>query len=160
MANTKEVTLPVSGRAVTVRRPMISSVALITDYQTKHPMPRPPMQEVKLMGKAEWVENIAHPDYPRARQEWYNERHMWITNVYLNLGVVTQPDDDDAVAVDQTRAMLGDMLSNLTDQEVFIKYVLIQGEEDFTTLSDAILEMLQPTEAQITQNTARFRRAS
>lgn len=159
MANTTEVTLPVSGRTVTIRRPPISSSSLVMDFQVKHPKPRPPMQEVKLMGKVEWVENIAHPDYPRALNEWHAALSVVVTSAMLNFGIVSQPDDDDMVQIDQTRAMLGDLLSEATDQEVFIRYILTNGEEDFEALSEAIGALTRPTEAQITQNTERFRRA-
>lgn len=155
---TKEVELPVSGRVVTVRRPPVSITSITLDFRTRQPRPRPPLQEVKIMGKVEWVENLAHPDYPAALQEWHNEMNAVVANAMLNFGVVGEPEDDDLVQIDQIRAMLGGMLANLTDQEVFIKYILIQAHEDFEVLTTAISEMSQPTEAQIADHAARFRR--
>jgi hypothetical protein len=156
---TREVELPVSGRTVTVRRPPVSVASLTLDFRTKYPRPRPPLQEVKIMGKVEWVENLAHPDLPAAVAEWQGQLNALVANAMLNFGVVSEPDDDDMVQVDQIRSMLGTLTSDMTDQEVFIKHVLIQADEDFGALTNAIMEMSVPTEGQIADNAARFRRA-
>lgn len=160
MDKTKDVVLPISERMVTICRPPIAPSSLYLDFQQKYPRPTPPMQEVKLMGRMEWVENLAHPDYPKQVDAWNSMINAHITNTYLKFGVVTEPNDDDMVQVNQVRAMLGDLLRDLTDQEVFIKYVLIQGQEDFETLSRAIGEMTAPTEAQIANHVQRFQRTA
>lgn len=158
---TKDIELPISGRVVTIRRPPIAPSSLYIDFQQKHPRPTPPKQEVVMMGKAkEWVENLAHPDYPKQVEAWNQMINSYITNTYLKFGVVTTPDDDDLVQINTVRAMLGDLLRDLTDQEVFIKYVLIQGQEDFEALSRAISEFTAPTEAQIANHAERFQRSA
>jgi hypothetical protein len=157
---TREVELPVSGRTVTIRRPPVSVASLTMNFRAKHPQPRPPLQEVRLLGaKVEWVENLAHPDYPRAVEQWQGQMNALVANAMLNFGVLSEPDDDDMVQVDQVRAMLGNLTSDMTDQEVFIMYVLIQADEDFGALTNAIMEMSVPTEGQIADNARNFRRA-
>lgn len=161
MSNTtKEIQLPVSGRVVTIRRPPVALSSLYLDFQQRYPRPTPPMQEVKIMGKLEWVENLAHPDYPVQVQAWNRLINTLLTNTLLKYGVVTTPDDDDMVQVDTTRAMLGDLVRDLTDQEVFIKYVLIQGEEDLILLGEEIGALSRPTEAQIANHATRFQRSA
>jgi hypothetical protein len=71
--------------------------------------------------------------------------------------VANEPTDDDMVQVD-TRGKMGDLVENLTDIEVFIFFVLIQSQEDFEVLSEAIGELTSPTEAQITDNVQKFQR--
>lgn len=152
------ITLPVSGRTVQLRRPPISAVSVVTAYQTRHPKPRPPMQKVTLMGKEEWVENIAHPDYAEALRAWNNDRMTALAEMYLRMGVASEPTEADLKVVGELRGALGGLTEGLSDHEVFIKFVLIQDDEDFEALSGAITELMQPTEAQITQHTDRFRR--
>ena len=155
-----EITLPVSGRTVQIRRPPVSMASLTLDFRARFPKPRPPLQEVKIMGKSEWVENIAHPDYPRALQEWNNTLNAKLAEAMLRFGVVTEPDEADLEAIARLREALGDLLAGASDRDVFIRHILIESDEDFAVLSDAIAELSMPTEAQIADHTARFRRAS
>lgn len=158
MSDTKTVVLPGSGREVTIRRPPLSHVSLVIAFQTNNPKPRPPMQEIKIMGRLEWVENLAHPDYAPAVQEWQNGLATMVTAALLNYGVIDEPTDEDRARIEEARLLLGPALRNVSDHEVFIRHVLIQSDEDFNELAAAIRSMSQPTEAQIADHAAGFRR--
>ena len=124
----------------------------------KCPRPTAPKQEVKIMGRMEWVENIAHPNYDREINAWNQRIRTIVTEKLILYAVANEPTDDDMVQVDITRGKMGDLVENLTDIEVFIFFVLIQSQEDFEVLSEAIGELTSPTEAQITDNVQKFQR--
>lgn len=110
------------------------------------------------MGRMEWVENIAHPNYDREINAWNQRIRTIVTEKLILYAVANEPTDDDMVQVDITRGKMGDLVENLTDIEVFIFFVLIQSQEDFEVLSEAIGELTSPTEAQITDNVQKFQR--
>ena len=152
------VTLPDSGRVVTLQRPEHSSSVVYMLATKKYPRPTAPKQEVKIMGRMEWVENIAHPNYDREINAWNQRIRTIVTEKLILYAVANEPTDDDMVQVDITRGKMGDLVENLTDIEVFIFFVLIQSQEDFEVLSEAIGELTSPTEAQITDNVQKFQR--
>lgn len=160
MNKTQTITLPDSGREVEIMRPEISPTMLYIQLQQTYPRPTPPKQEVRIMGKLEWVENIAHPDYAKEVEAWNSKISLVNTDKIITFGVVSEPDDDDLVQVNKIRGMLGNLVTDLTDVEVFIKFVLVKSQEDFRVLSDAIGALTMPTEGQIANHAERFQRAS
>lgn len=154
------IILPDSGREVELQRPDHSSSVVYMMATKKYPRPSPPMQEVKLMGKMEWVENLAHPVFDREITAWNRKIQTIVTEKLILYSVANEPTDDDLVQVNITRGKMGDLVENLTDIEVFIFFVLIKSQEDFEALSEAIGELTSPTEAQIANHKQRFQRAT
>jgi len=110
------------------------------------------------MGRIEWVENIAHPNYDREIGAWNQRIRTIVTEKLILYAVANEPTEDDLVQVDITRGKMGDLVENLTDIEVFIFFILIQSQDDFEALSTAIGELTSPTEAQIANHAERFQR--
>lgn len=152
------VELPLSGRGVVIQRPPVPSSMLRLDLAQATPRPKPPRQKVRMGGEDVWEENIANPDYQRALIDWNQQLNIEVMALLVNFAVLDTPDEEDMVKVDQIRAMLGNRLKHLTDQEVFVRYVLCQGDRDYQVLAEAVSKLTYATEAQIANHTERFRR--
>lgn len=130
------------------------------------PAPEPPVNEVDYGdGKITKEPNPADPAYQQALTEY----EYWVSfeagqrsiRAVIEYGVDLDPDQIDMEAVTRVRAMMaviGASIEEMSDREVYIKYVCVGTQEDLNELLEAATRRSQPTEAAIADNVTAFRR--
>ena len=152
-----QVTLPISGVTVTLRRPRISTALLSLQLQKKYPKPKPPVLEVAVLGQKERFVNHADPDYKASVAEWNSEQGIRLVNFLTDLAVV--PPDPASLngEVHELRELLPELTEGLSDRDVWLNYYAVQGDADYEALTNAVGALVGPTEEQIEQSVETFR---
>jgi len=132
----------------------------------ERPAPKPPLNEVDYGdGKKVSEENTADASYQRALAEY----EQWVAfeagqrtiRAVLDYAIALDTDQVDADAVAQARAMMAaigaPLDDDISDRDVYIKYVCLGTQEDLSDLLEAATRRSQPTEAAIAENVTAFR---
>lgn len=131
----------------------------------EHPAPKPPINEVSYGdGKPVQEENLADPDYLLAmqiyEQEMAHEAGQRMMDLVIEAAVVI--DQVDLVEVARIRAVMAaigaPIEDEMSDREVYIRFVCIGTQDDLEELMAAATRRSQPTEAAIAENVTAFRR--
>jgi hypothetical protein len=135
------------GNGITV---VIKPIApfLLNDARKKIAKPKPPVQKIPTYDGTGFIEesNPAHPDYQAALQNYHEELGLFMGEVMMRLGVEAEVDHD---AVKQLREQwaklnIGELDSD--DAYCYIRYCLIETQEDFQNLIEAVTSRNNPTE--------------
>ena len=160
-----EHTVPSTGRTIYIRklsvftRHAIRAAAIQAD-----PEPEPPMVTIDYGDGQLREPNRGDPTYQRRLGEWRariaDAVSVGLTELFLRRGIVVRPDDIDVAAVAQARADLaavGADVADLDDAAVYVRFVCIGPDEDWTDIQKLIWERSTPTEAAVQAQIATFR---
>lgn len=143
----QELKLKDSGITVKIRK---VSPLLFVELRKQNPEPKPPKNKVTDMnGREVWEENRANPDFLEALAAHEEKIETLMSTLVFKRGVEVEVDK---AAVDELREFwrteFGKELDT-DDRMVYIRYVVIQSQDDFEMLYNAIIEKSQPTEEDI-----------
>lgn len=149
----RELTLPVSGAVVGVRR--IPSM-LLDDYRKSMPKtPTPPMQEVEYNGVKSMEPNPSHPDYAQTMRDYLYNLGIQMIAFAVRFGVEVTVDEQ---AVKELRdwAQENGVQLPTDDKLLYVTRILAQGEDDLAAIQEAVFGRVQPTEATVEQTVQTF----
>lgn len=122
--------------------------------------PQPPTSKVDYGEGAVTIPNPSHPVYQELRREWANrvaeETGARLKKIAIRRGVVCEVDH---LAVANVRAVMADAgvdLSAFDDHYVYVAFVCVGSDDDWTDLLKAIFERSAPQEAAIQAHIASF----
>jgi hypothetical protein len=159
-------TFPDTGRTVQIRK-----VSTLLRAETRRQViaspgfeePRPPMSEVDYGDGKIKIPNPAHPVYQQLLLDWTNkvnaEVYARIRQIVLKRGVVVTEKEIDQDAVTQVRSVSAETGTDLTaydDRYVYVAFVCIGSEKDWTELIRAVYDRNAPQEAAIQAHIATF----
>lgn len=123
--------------------------------------PKPPQSEVDYGDGKVRIANRAHPVYQQLLMEWQvrvqEEMTKRLRAAALDRGVVAS--EIDVAAVAEVREMMargGTDLSSYDDRHVYIAFVCVGSEEDWTDLLKVIFQRSAPQEAAVQAHIATF----
>ena len=125
--------------------------------------PEPPYTEVDYGDGSRRLPHRGHPVYQQLILDWQarvnTETGNRLKRVALERGVVLDPSDIDPDAVAEVRQQMereGVDLSEYDDRAIFLSFVCIGSEDDWTDLLKAIFDRSAPQEAAIQSHIATF----
>jgi hypothetical protein len=157
-------TFPDTGRTVQIRK-----VSTLLRAETRRQViaspgfedPKPPMSEVDYGDGKIKIPNPAHPVYQQLLLDWNArvnaETSTRLRKVALRSGVVVDAIDEAAVKRVRAEALeAGTDLSAYDDRHVYVAFVCVGSEDDWTELLRAVFERSAPQEAAIQGHIATF----
>lgn len=156
-------TFPDTGRSVQIRK-----VSSLLRQETRRQVaqspgfeePQPPQSEVDYGDGKISVKNVAHPIYQDLKREWNarvnEETGARLKRQAIRRGVICEVDE---IAVAQARADAaadGIDLSLFDDHYVYVAFVCVGSDDDWTDLLKAIFERSAPQEAAVQAHIAAF----
>ena len=147
----QEITLKDSGITVKIKK---VSPLLYIQLRKQNPPPKPPKQKVTDMnGREAWEENTANPEYLEALAAHEAEQEEKLSALTFKRGVQVEVDHDAVKELREFwRTEFGKELPE-DDFEVYVRYIVIQSNDDFEQLYNAIITKSQPTAEDV--NTAK-----
>lgn len=159
-------TVPSTGRTVRVRKIPTLLRAEILRQLRRDPAwaePQPPMVEVDYGDGRIKQPHPGHPVYQELLAAYNTRVSVELTkrmrDLIIRRGLVADADEIDGAAVQQVRddlAAIGVPLDEYDDRDVYLRFVVIGVEEDWTDLARFILERSRPEEAAIAAHIATF----
>ena len=144
---------PDTGRIVQIRKISTLLRAEVRRHVTARPefaQPQPPISSVDYGDGTVTIPNPSHPIYQQLLADWNRrvneETGQRLKSLAIRRGVVCEVD---AAAVAQVRAEAGIDLSEYDDHYVYVAFVCVGSEDDWTDLLRAIFERSIPQEAAI-----------
>jgi len=127
-----------------------------------NPEPEPPMTEVDYGDGTIRTPNPASPTYQQLMRAWEAritaEQSERLKKIALTRGVVVDAIDTEAVAqARQDLAAIGVDTSQYDDRYVYLAFVCIGSEDDWTDLLKAVFQRAAPSEAAIQAHIDTFR---
>lgn len=156
-------TFPTSGFTIKIRRLSPFAVNdLQAAIQKEYPRPEPPVNLVDYGdGKQVAEPNTADPHYSERLQAHETfitqEIATRFTKVLTSRAIECEVDADEVAEIRRDMAAVGVTFDGDSDKEIYVRYVLIQSEQDMDLLRDTVLSRSQPTEAAIADNVTAFR---
>lgn len=151
-----------TGRSVRIRKVSTLLRAEVRRQVLQSPgfeEPQPPTSTVDYGDSAIHVVNRSHPVYQELLVEWnarvIREVSERLKVLVLKRGVVIDDADIDQEAVAEVRTEVFG-LETYDDRHVYLAFVVIGTEEDWTDLLKAVLERSAPSEAAIQAHIATF----
>lgn len=157
MSDEKQITLPDSKVTLTLRKPRMSSAALMKQLEKKYPKPQAPVLEQKVLGKAERFVNYADPDYKEALATWSRDQAFKLMAWLTELSVVMPDAETIKQDVAPLRESMAVIIEDESDRDVWFNFYAIQSDLDFQVLSKAAGELMGATEEQIQAEIENFR---
>lgn len=149
-----EVTLPDSGKTVKIRK---VSPLLFIQLRKDFPAPKPPKNKVTDMdGREVMEENLADPNYLQALEDYNAAIEVRMGKLIYKRGVDVEVDQaalqelKDFYKTEFGKELTGD------DKEMYVQYVLIQSQKDYDALTNAVLDISQPTKEDMAAATHSF----
>lgn len=139
-----------SGITVAYRR--ILSIVLDKVRQSI-PRPTPPVQQVKNPDGITYRDepNFDHPSYDGMVQQWNNEVESKFRRALIRMAVVMPSwSDEQREEIANQRAIWGDVIKDEEDVVVYITYVAMHTEDDYTSFIQEVLGKTQPTSPKLT----------
>lgn len=157
--------IPSTGRTIHIRKlSVFTRNAIRAGVIAGDPEPDPPIITIDYGDGQLREPNRGHPEYQRRMHEWRTRTNTAIaerlTELFLRRGIVVHPHEVDADAVAQARADLaavGADVADLDDTQVYIRFVCIGPDDDWTDIQKLIWERAAPSEAAIQAQIATFR---
>lgn len=122
--------------------------------------PQPPQAEVDYGEGKVKIANPAHPVYQDLRREWADrvnkETGERLKRLAIRRGVVCEVDTAAVASVRADMALEGVDLSAFDDHYVYVAFVCVGSDDDWTDLLKAIFERSAPQEAAIAAHIAGF----
>lgn len=137
---------------ITVKTRKVSPFLLVDLTKTMAPpKPKPPRQEIKLAdGSSRLEENIAHPDYLDALEEYDTKVNELQTRILLRRGIEVDLSAEDIQAVNKLRQeIVNDFGAELVEKDnviAYIKYICVGDGDDIQKLINHLTDKSQPTE--------------
>lgn len=151
-----------TGRTLNIRKVSTLLRAEIRRQILKHPdfaEPQPPRSEVDYGDGKITVANRSHPVYQQLLSEWrvrvMDELAPRLKQAAIDRGVVLGDGEIDTAAVEEVRASI-DGLDAYDDRHVYIAFVCVGSEEDWTDLLATIFQRSAPQEAAVQAHIATF----
>lgn len=152
-----------TGRVVAIRKVSTLLRAEVRRQVLRDPAftePQPPMTEVDYGDGKVRIPHAGHPVYVQLRADWERRVTKAVSDrlkpIAIQRGVVAEVDH---AAVDQVRvdmAALGLPLDEYDDAYVYVAFVCIGSEDDWTDLLRAIFERSAPSEEAVQAHMATF----
>jgi hypothetical protein len=140
--STKQVTVPSTGRVVSVRTP--DNTKLLLRFQRMYPAPSPRLQEVNYGTKAKpnirYEYNYSDPSFRMALTAYDEYKTQWLNEKALNLIV------DCFILGDQDKADVSEWIErtgnpdNLSPSQIFFEEIALPEMDDLA----AVMEALKP----------------
>lgn len=115
--------------------------------------PTPPLSTVDYGDGQITIPNPAHPVYQDLRRAWSarvsDETGARLRQLAIQRGVVCEVDADAVSAVRADMAALGVDLADFDDHYVYVAFVCVGSDDDWTDLLKAIFERSAPQEAAV-----------
>lgn len=122
--------------------------------------PQPPQSKVDYGEGEVLISNHQHPVYQDLKRDWNarvnEETGARLKRLAIRRGVVCEVDAAAVAAVRADMAALGVDLSAFDDHYVYVAFVCVGGDNDWTELLKAIFERAAPQEAAIQAHIASF----
>lgn len=122
--------------------------------------PPPPRSEVDYGDGKIVIPNPSHPVYQTLHNDWVarvnEETGARLRIMAIRRGVVCDPDPEAVAAVRAIMFADGTDLSKFDDHYVYVAFVCVGADEDFTDLLKAIFERSAPQEAAVQAHIAAF----
>lgn len=159
--NTSGMTNGMSGRLLPFKFPTSGyeiaikpvSPILITQLRRAFPQPEAPLESIERPDGSKIEERNPHADSHRAAMDtWALDFADRTRRMYVQLGVVKRLTDAERAEVTQVREVMAAQGVTLEDDDrvVWVSYVAIQSNEDFTALMTAIQSLSRPTDPKST----------
>jgi len=157
--------VPSTGRTIHIRKlSVFTRGAIRSGVIRANPEPEPPLVTIDYGDGQLREPNRGDPTYQRRLAEWRTRTNEQIaerlTELFLRRGIVVHDDEIDRAAVAQARADLaavGADIQDLDDAQVYVRFVCIGPDEDWTDIQKLIWERSTPTEAAVQAQIATFR---
>lgn len=122
--------------------------------------PQPPTSKVDYGEGQVEIPNPQHPLYQQLRRAWdarvTEETGARLKRLAIRRGVVCEVDADAVKAVRADMALEGVDLSGFDDHYVYVAFVCVGSDDDWTDLLKAIFERSAPQEAAVEAHIAAF----
>lgn len=158
-----DFTFPDTGRTVQIRK-----VSSLLRQETRRQVaqspgfeePQPPTSKVDYGDGEVTIQNVAHPVYQDLRRAWVDkvneETGARLKRIAIRRGVVCDVDDIAIANVRTDMALEGVDLTDFDDHYVYVAFVCVGSDSDWTDLLKAIFERSAPQEAAIQAHIAAF----
>jgi hypothetical protein len=158
-----DFTFPDTGRTVQIRK-VSSLLRTETRRQVARSVgfeePQPPTSKVDYGEGEVTIQNPAHPVYQDLRRRWTEavneETGARLKRIAIRRGVVCEIDQAAVASVRADMLIEGVDLSSFDDHYVYVAFVCVGSDNDWTDLLKAIFERSAPQEAAIQAHIAVF----
>lgn len=136
---------PSSGIEIKVRK---VSPLILADMSLANTEPTPPVQEIEIDGKIVREENLAHPDYLKALNDYRREAQRMTQRTIVRLGVDYRLSETDLADLKRITDFMRENNAEpqgQSDLEQWIYYVAVQSPDDLSALTEEVLSLSGPT---------------
>jgi hypothetical protein len=158
-----DFTFPDTGRTVQIRK-----VSSLLRQETRRQVvqapgfeePQPPTSKVDYGEGNVTILNPQHPIYQDLRRDWNarvnEETGTRLRHIAIRRGVVCEVDMEAVASVRQDMTAEGVSLKEFDDHYVYVAFVCVGSDDDWTDLLKAIFERSAPQEAAVQAHIAAF----